>query len=288
VNEKVVGSVFGDLGNRLPKVLGLPRRKHVATGGLVLHSLNRAVAWDKDMKLPETVVRDLDLAKAEIVAVGRYLASRHYHAALAGNISARIDRDFLLCTCHGADKGSLTFDDLVLCDLNGKKLDGRADPTSELTMHRTAYQVRPDVRAVVHAHPPTATAFAATSTPLDQLMLPEMVVLLGPVALVPYATPGSEELGRQLARYLPDHDAFLLENHGALTVGQSLRQAAYRMELIEHNARITLAARQIGQPFALAPEELKTLLEIRRKLNPPSTSRGEKRSSATRRSRSRN
>ena len=122
----------------------MPRRKHVATGGLVLHVLNRAVARDKDMKLPETVVRDMDLAKAEIVAVGRYLASRHYHAALAGNISARIDRDFLLCTCHGADKGSLTFDDLVLCDLDGKKLDGRADPTSELNMHRTAYQVRPD------------------------------------------------------------------------------------------------------------------------------------------------
>jgi len=235
------------------------------------------------------IVQDLDLAKAEIVAVGRYLASRHYHAALAGNISARIARDFLLCACHGADKGSLTSDDLVLCDRNGKKLDGRADPTSELNMHRTAYRERPDVQAVVHAHPSMATAFAATSTPLDQLMLPEMVVLLGPVALVPYATPGSEELGRQLARYLPDHDAFLLENHGALTVGQSLRQAAYRMELIEHNARITLAARQIGQPtFALAPEELKTLLEIRKKLNPPSTSGGEKRSSATRRSRSRN
>src|SRR3972149_4340499 len=131
----------------------MPRRKHVATGGLVLHVLNRAVARDKDMKLPETVVRDLDLAKAEIVAVGCYLASRHYHAALAGNISARIDRDFLLCTCHGADKGSLTFDDLVLCDLDGKKLDGSADPPSD------GHRVRS------HQHRPRSTHAARNGGP---------------------------------------------------------------------------------------------------------------------------
>lgn len=198
--------------------------------------------------------------------MGRYLADRQYHAAFAGNISVRISRTSLLCTRHGADKGTLSFDDLVLCRLNGKKIEGTGDPTSELILHATVYRVRSDAGAVIHAHPPTATAFAATSTPLDKLTLPEMVVLLGPVALVPYATPGSKELGRRLSRYLPSYDAFLLENHGALTLGAALREAALRMELLEQNARITLAARQLGSPFVLRAEELKSLLEIRNRI----------------------
>jgi L-fuculose-phosphate aldolase len=97
-------------------------------------------------------------------------------------------------------------------------------------------------------------------------MLPEMLVLLGPVALVPYATPGTEELAQRLRDFLPEHDAFLLENHGALTVGKDLREAAWRMELLEHNARITLLARHIGKPFVLKPKDLKSLIDIRRKM----------------------
>jgi L-fuculose-phosphate aldolase len=205
--------------------------------------------------------------KSGIVAVGRRLASLQYHAALAGNISARISDSLLICTRHGADKGALTADDLVICDLDGRKVEGKGEPTSEMNMHRAAYASRPDVNAVIHAHPPTATGFAAASVPLDQLMLPEMIVLLGHVATVPYATPGSQELARQLSRFLPDHDAFLLENHGALTVGGSLWQAAQRMELVEHNARITLVVRQIGRPFVLSAGELERLMEIRRKMN---------------------
>jgi L-fuculose-phosphate aldolase len=123
--------------------------------------------------------------------------------------------------------------------------------------------MRPEVSSVIHAHPLVATSFAAASVPLDQLQLPEMLVLLGPVALVPYATPGSDALARQLAGFLPGHDAFLLENHGALTVGRSARQAALRMELLEQNARISLILRQLGKPFGLAPEDLETLLGFR-------------------------
>jgi L-fuculose-phosphate aldolase len=214
----------------------------------------------------KTPLRNLETIKQEILAVGRYLADRQYHAAFAGNISVRISRTSLLCTRHGADKGALSFDDLVWCRLDGKKIEGAGDPTSELIMHATVYRVRSDVGAVIHAHPPTATAFAATSTPLDKLSLPEMVVLLGPVALVPYATPGSKELGRRLRGYLPSYDAFLLENHGALTVGGALREAALRMELLEQNARITLKARQVGRPFVLKPDQLKSLLEIRKRI----------------------
>jgi L-fuculose-phosphate aldolase len=218
------------------------------------------------MSTATTTIPNLDFMMTEIIEVGRYLASRQYHAALAGNISRRVSENLLLCTRHGADKGALTGDDLVLCDLNGVKVEGKGDPTSEMNMHRMSYRLRPDVNAVIHAHPPTATGFAAASVPLDQLMLPEMVVLLGSVALVPYATPGSEDLARQLAKFLPAHDGFLLENHGALTVGGDLRQAALRMELIEHNAQITLVVRQIGKPFKLSEEEMENLLAIRRRM----------------------
>lgn len=208
----------------------------------------------------------LERFKRELIEAARYSAGLGYHAALAGNVSVRVSEDLLICTRHGADKGSLTPDDLVLCDLSGEKIEGRGEPTSEINMHRLAYAMRPEVRSVIHAHPPTATAFAAASVPLDQLQLPEMLVLLGTVAFVPYATPGSDALARRLERFLPHHDAFLLENHGALTVGRSPRQAALRMELIEQNARISLTIRHLGKPFALAPEEREVLMGFRQRM----------------------
>jgi L-fuculose-phosphate aldolase len=126
--------------------------------------------------------------------------------------------------------------------------------------------MRPEIRSVIHAHPPTGTAFAAASAPLDQLQLPEMLVLLGPVAFGPYATPGSEMLAGNLAQALPDHDAFLLENHGALTLGRTVRQAALRMDLLEQNARISLLVRQLGRPFTLAAADREILLGFRQRM----------------------
>lgn len=210
---------------------------------------------------------DLVAVKEEIIETGKYLAARHYHAGLAGNISTRISEEHLLCTRHGADKGALSLDDIIMCNLDGRMVSGNGAPTSEVSMHRMAYQERPDIRAVIHAHPPTATAFAAASVPLDHLRLPEMIVLLGPVALVPYATPGTDKLAQQLKPHLMRSDAFLLENHGALVVGASLRDAKFRMELLEHNAQMTLTVRQIGRPFALGPQELEELMEIRQRLS---------------------
>src|ERR1039458_297500 len=208
---------------------------------------------------------DLMAAKQELIEVGGYLANCGFHAALAGNLSVRVGQDRLLGTSSGADKSTLEFRDLVLCDLSGTVIEGEGNPTSELSMHLMVYRERPNVGAVIHAHPPTATAFAAVSLPLDVLALPEMVVLIGPIALVPYATPGTDELARQLQGYLPTHDGFLLENHGALSVGRDLRQACQRMELIEQNARVTLAVRQIGKPFQLDQQQLQSLLDIRMK-----------------------
>ncbi len=209
---------------------------------------------------------ELIAAEKEISKIGSYLSTRHYHAALAGNISFRVSQDCVLCTRHGADKGALAPDDIVLCGMDGKKIAGKGEPTSEFSMHRMAYRQRPDIRAVIHAHPPHSTVFAAASVPLDALMLPEMLVLLGPIALVPYATPGTGELAGQLKLYLENHDAVLLENHGALTLGSSLAEAALRMELVEHNAQITMFVRQLGKPFVLSAGEMESLMAIRRKM----------------------
>ena len=110
--------------------------------------------------LPDQIPSEkLIAAEQEIIKIGSYLAARHYHAALAGNISLRISEDCVLCTRHGADKGALSTDDIVLCAMDGKKISGKGEPTSEFSMHRMAYRERPDIRAVIHAHPPHATAF---------------------------------------------------------------------------------------------------------------------------------
>jgi L-fuculose-phosphate aldolase len=131
-------------------------------------------------------------------------------------------------------------------------------------MHLRIYQLRPDVRAVVHAHPPTATGFAVAGEGLVADVLPEIIFLLGRVPLVPYATPGSSELAEGLAPYVPNHDAYLLANHGATTVGPSLLVAHQRMESLEHAARILFTARQLGRVNPLAQAEVQALLDARR------------------------
>ena len=204
----------------------------------------------------------------EIMRVGRKLAECRFHDALAGNISVRLGEDKLICTCTGADKAALDDEQLVVCNLQGEVLEGTGRPTSEMLMHLAAYKARPDVRAVIHAHPPTATAFAAASKPLDTLCLPEILVWLGPIAFVPYGTPGTQELTARLQPFLAGHDGFLLENHGALSLGHTLRKAAQRMELIEQTARITLTVGQLGKkPYVLTERHLAELVAIRANVN---------------------
>lgn len=230
-----------------------------------MHGMTRAMGSGEAAVLGAD---ELLRGRQEMVAVGRSLFECGFHAALAGNLSTRVASDRVLCTAHGADKGALTEDELLLCDLQGQVIEGRGHPTSELHMHLAAYRHRPDVRAVIHAHPPTATAFAAASRSLNELMLPEIVVWLGPVGLVPYATPGTPELAEQLEPRLAEGDAFLLENHGALTFGRDLRQASQRMELLEQNARVTLALHQLGEkPFRLSDDQTSALAELRRRLS---------------------
>jgi L-fuculose-phosphate aldolase len=218
------------------------------------------------MTLTPELQAQLEFARTQLIAAGNFLARRQYHVALAGNISARVGEDLFLCTCRTTDKEILAPDDFVLCDLRGRKVAGAGDPTSEAGMHAAAYATRPDAQAVIHSHPPIATAFAAASVRLDDLQLPEMMVLLGPVGFVPYANPGTRALAEKLAQAVTGGDAFLLENHGALTLGRTVRQAALRMDLLEEYARVSLARRQLGKPFALAPADRDTLLGLRERV----------------------
>ncbi|HKS05039.1 MAG TPA: class II aldolase/adducin family protein [Gemmatimonadaceae bacterium] len=176
-----------------------------------------------------------------------------------GNVSVRLDARRILVTPAGFSKIDVTASDLVVLSLQGKKIRGKCEPSSEVAVHLRAYARRRDVAAVVHAHPPTATAFAVVGETLPERVLPEIAALLGPVPLVPYATPGTEALADRFDGLWASHDAFLMVNHGALTLGSTLRVAHQRMETMEHAARIVFAARALGAVRELTPEQLREL-----------------------------
>jgi L-fuculose-phosphate aldolase len=180
-----------------------------------------------------------------------------------GNVSVRFAPDRLLVTPRGLLKADLVADHLVEVDLAGRELAGCRRASSELDLHLRIYRRRPDCGAVVHAHPPTATAFAVAGQELDRDVLPELVALVGPVPLVPYATPGTPALGDLVEPLVTDHEALLLANHGAVTWGPTLAVAQIRMESLEHAARILLAARAVGRINRLTPEQIDALDRLR-------------------------
>jgi L-fuculose-phosphate aldolase len=193
----------------------------------------------------------------------RHLAARGLIAGQDGNISVRLSATRLLVTPSGLIKANLVPADMVEVDLAGRRVRGRRKPTSELDLHLRIHRLRSDVGAVVHAHPPTATGFAVAGAGLDRFVLPELVVLVGPVPLVPYGTPGTPELGDRVEPYLDQHDALLLANHGAVTMAPTIEGAWIRMESLEHAARILLVARMLGKVTELGAEAV-TRLEAQR------------------------
>jgi L-fuculose-phosphate aldolase len=201
--------------------------------------------------------------RADIVEVGRRLYARGYTASNDGNISVRLDAGRLLMTPTGVCKGFMTPEMMCITDLDGRKLAGERDPSSEIQMHLEAYRSRPDVQAVVHAHPPIATGFAVAGIPLDRAVLAEVVTTLGSVPIAEYATPSTKELPEAVRRYVQAHDGMLLANHGALTLGKDLFSAYYKMETIEHFANISLVARLLGGERVLSREEVFRLQDLR-------------------------
>ena len=160
--------------------------------------------------------------RADIVEVGRRMYARGYTASNDGNISVRLGSRRLLMTPKSVCKGFMTPDMMCITDLDGKKLQGDRDPSSEMLMHLEVYRQRPDVQAVVHAHPPTATGFAVAGIPLDRAVLAEVLTTLGSIPIAEYATPSTRELPEAVRKYIIAHDGMLLANHGALTVGGDL------------------------------------------------------------------
>ncbi len=184
----------------------------------------------------------------------RQLAAHGLIAGRDGNLSVRIGKQRVLVTPSGRIKALLTAADMVEVDLTGAPRRGGAPsrkPTSELDLHLRILRHRPDVHAVVHAHPPAATGFAVAGEAIPDNLLPELIFVVGPVPLVPFGMPGTPELGDRVVPYLEGHNALLLANHGAVTMGRTLDEAWIRMESLEHCARIIVAARCIGKPQSL-------------------------------------
>ena len=207
--------------------------------------------------------------KKEICEVGHILYELGFVAANDGNISVKVGENEYYCTPTGVSKRDLTPDMIIKVDKNGNKLEGKLNPSSEIKMHMRVYQERHDVNAVVHAHPPVATAFTVAGVDLDQYILPEAVLTIGEVPTCAYGTPSTMEIPDSLQPYIQNHDAFLLQNHGALTVGFSLTKAMFVMEEVEFNAKICKYAMELGAVHEIPNDQLVKLMELRKKMNLP-------------------
>lgn len=213
------------------------------------------------LALVSEVDGDMEALRAEIIEVGRRLHDKGLITAAEGNLSVRTAAG-LLVTASGVGKGDLTPERVIATDENGRAPAGAPRVTSEISMHVAIYRRRPDVRAIVHAHPPAATAFAVAHVPLDQPILAESVLLLGPVPLVPYAAPSTAALAEAVGEACAGANAVLLANHGAVTLGETLARAHQRMETLEHLAHVTLLARMLGEPRPLSPADVAALLSL--------------------------
>lgn len=204
----------------------------------------------------------------EIVEIGKRLYMKDFVASNDGNISCRLSGDELLITPTGVSKGFMSPDQILKVDYNGNVISGFMKPTSEMKMHLAVYRCRPDVKAVVHAHPPTATGFAVAGIGFERITLPEVIFNLGKIELSEYGTPTTEKVPEAVEKKIGCCDALLLANHGALTVGDDVRDAYYKMETLEAVAKITFVARTLGNENALSDIQVKELYNIRKtKLN---------------------
>lgn len=193
--------------------------------------------------------------REEMIKFAHLCYERHLLVAMDGNLSALLPDGSILCTKAGCHKGFLTDDDLVVIDKSGRKLRGQGQPTSEMAMHVACYDERPDIRAVIHTHPPISIAFTIAGVSMARCVLPEVVLTLGTIPTVDYATTGTKTLADKLRPYIREHDALLMDRHGAVCVGKDLLTAYCNLETMEHTALITKTARDLGGIKELPPEE---------------------------------
>ncbi|MBI5788806.1 MAG: class II aldolase/adducin family protein [Candidatus Schekmanbacteria bacterium] len=204
--------------------------------------------------------------RAYIVEICRRMYDKNFVAAGDGNVSVKLSADRFLTTPSGQHKGYLHPDQMVVVDARGQKISGDYNPSSEMPMHLAAYAKRPDIGAVIHAHPPISTAFSIAGISLAKCILPEVVLSLGMIPTTRYATPTTSEGAEVIQEHIGDYDALILERHGSLTVGKDLDAAYMKLERIEHAAMITYIARDLGHARPLSRDQVSKLLLARQKL----------------------
>ncbi len=204
--------------------------------------------------------------KEEMCEIGRRVYNRGFAAANDGNITVRLNDKEVLCTPTMVSKGFMKPDDICKVDYEGKQLAGKRKRTSEVLLHLAVYKHRPDVRAVVHCHPPHATAFAVAQEPIPKCVLPEVEVFLGEVPTVPYETPGTQKFADTVVPVVKQCNTILLANHGTVTFGPTLENAYFNSEIIDAYCKILILARQLGRVNYFSPEQTKELLEFKRRL----------------------
>jgi len=211
----------------------------------------------------------------DIIRIGRLVFEKGWVASNDGNITIRLDEERILSTPTGMCKGMMEADDLIVIDRKGRKISGRRERTTEINMHLTIYDLRPDIRAVVHAHPPVATGFATAGKSLSLALLPEVVISFGCIPLAEYGLPGTQALTEPMLPLIPKHNAILMANHGAVCYGEDVFQAYFRMETVEHSSRIQLVAELLGGPNVLPRVEVDKLLDSRTRYGVKARSAGE-------------
>ena len=208
--------------------------------------------------------------RQDLSRIGKKLYDRGLVAGTNGNLSVRIDTDVLLASPLGASLGVLSLEEIIQTNARGDLLDGHGQPPVEYPLHLEVYRLHPDIQAVIHAHPPFATGMAAAGQDMTEPLLTEVVLAFKAIPLAKYAPPTTEAFARSIADLVPEYEAILLANHGALTLGRTLDEACYKMEVLESVAQSTLAARLFGGGAFLSDAQLQELLTIRRKLSAPS------------------
>jgi L-fuculose-phosphate aldolase len=220
-------------------------------------TLNMALSSTAPERSAETIHRK------QLARFGKWLYRLGFVPGTAGNLSVRLGPDRILATPTAMSKCLLKASDMVIVDMDGRRVGESRNVTSEIGMHLAIYRQRPDINAVVHAHPPIATGFASCGLALEEPLCSEVVMALGSVPLAPYATTGTADVASSIQPLIVNHDAVLLANHGVVTAGDTLNNAFMRMETVEHFAHICLVARQLGCPQPLSSDRLQQLTEAR-------------------------
>jgi L-fuculose-phosphate aldolase len=232
----------------------------------------------KDEEIPPLVAAhspEADLLRAEIIAVGRKLWERSYVDGNGGNISVRLGSRSVLCTPTLISKRDVQPADICLCDLDGNMLAGNGPRTSELLLHLEIYKANPRARAVVHCHPPHATAFALTGTAPPIGLIPEYEIFIGPAAVAPYETPGTQAFAETVLPFIQDHNTILLSNHGIVCWADTVTHAEWLVEILENYCKTYLIAQQIGKPLSFIPEEkIQEILALKRRMGLPDARMG--------------